>query len=240
MTEVLRLEDKLHEFKNLYVSNEFGWDIDNGDEDDAITWLENMLYNANIKRPVNVAAGVSKAVIILDDYDKVLKIPMLGAIYYEEKYDEETEEYYYSDESSFDEYTGAPDGDYCALEEMIYYEAEKDGFAKYFAKTEFYGYTKNGYPLYMAEKCTPFYYGDHKPSENSKTIVKRKRNSNSHGWHSMNSDITAIFVDHYGEEEMDKFFQYIYEKDITDLHSGNVMFNAKGKIVLSDYSGFHN
>ena len=247
---MLLLEDILIKIKNcIDVPYDFGYNLDEDDTDSAIDPVWDCLYKAGLNKECDIANGVSKVVIIPCNSAYVIKTPLFGSWYYPEEYDEENDEYYIDYENPyFDEYTGAYYEDaeidcsnYCELEEYLYNFAVENGVSDMFAKTEFFGRAKCGRPVYISEKCKGFHWGDRKPSDASKTLVKDKRDSRTPGWSRMDSMITALFVDDYGVERAEKLFQFLSDFDISDLHSNNVMISEKtGKIVITDYSGFLN
>ena len=245
---MLLLEDILTKTKNcIDVPYNLGYNLDEDDTDSAIDPVWDCLYKAGLNKECDIANGVSKVVIIPRNSAYVIKTPLFGSWYYPEEYDEENDEYYTDYENAyFDEYTGAYYEDaeidcsnYCELEEYLYNFTVENGVSDMFAKTEFFGYTKGGRPIYISEKCKNFDWDDRKPSNASKTLVKSKRDSHTPGWSRMDPTITALFVDDYGIERAAKLFQFLSDFNITDLHSGNVMISEKtGKIVITDYSGF--
>ena len=245
---MLLLEDVLTKIKNcIDVPYSLGYNLDEGNHDNAIDPVRSCLYDAGLDEECDIANGVSKVVIIPRSSAYVIKTPLFGSWYYPEGYDEENDEYYTDyDNAQFDEYTGAYYGDaeidhsnYCELEEYLYNFTVENGVSDMFAKTEFFGYAKDGRPVYISEKCRDLYFSEEEPSAASKTFVEDKRNSKTPGWFQMNANITALFVDHYGKERAEKLFQFIFDFDISDLHNENVMISEKtGKIVITDYSGF--
>lgn len=246
---MLLLEDILVKIKNcIDVPYSLGYNLDEDDTYSAIEPVWDCLHEAGFNKECDIASGVSKLVIIPRNSAYVIKTPFFGSWYYPEEYDEENDEYYTDYENPyFDEYTGAYYEDaeidcsnYCELEEYLYNFAIENGVSDMFAKTEFFGRAKGGRPVYISEKCKGFHWGDRKPSDASKTLVKDKRDSRTPGWSRMDSMITALFVDDYGVERAEKLFQFLSDFDISDLHSDNVMISEKtGKIVITDYSGFN-
>lgn len=245
----LLLEDKLTKIKDaLDIYEELGYCLDEGDNSEVIFTVSDCLEENYIK-DFSVESGVSKVVIIPDNCAYVLKTPLFGSIFYPEEYSEEYE-YYITDYTSpqFEYYEGAYYEDaeidcsnYCELEEYLYGFAVDRGVEEMFAKTEFFGWAKHNRPVYISEKCTPYYYGEKTPTENSRSLVKEKRDNHTPGSARMGSDITALFIDDYGIEKASKLFQFLSDYGIEDLHGGNVMISEKtGKIVISDYSGFSN
>ena len=245
---MLLLEDILTKIKNcIDIPHSLGYNLDEDDTYSATDPVQDCLHEAGLNKECDIANGVSKIVIIPRNSAYVIKTPLFGSWYYPEEYDEENDEYYIDYENPyFDEYAGAYYEDaeidcsnYCELEEYLYNFTVENGVSDMFAKTEFFGYAKGGRPVYISEESKGFHWGDRKPSDASKTLVKDKRNSRTPGWSKMDSIITALFVDDYGVERAAKLFQFLSDFNITDLHSHNVMISEKtGKIVITDYSGF--
>ena len=46
------------------------------------------------------------------------------------------------------------------------------------------------------------------------------------------------FVEKYGENELDKLFNFLEEKGINDLHAMNVGYTEDNSPIIFDYSGF--
>ena len=196
---MLLLEDILTKIKNcIDVPYNLGYNLDEDDTDSVIDPVRDCLHKASLNKECDIANGVSKVVIIPRNSAYVIKTPLFGSWCYPEEYiDYET--------AYFDEYTGAYYEDaeidcsnYCELEEYLYNFTVENSVSDMFAKTEFFGYTKGGRPVYISEKCKDFWWGDREPSDASKTLVKDKRDSRTPGWSKMGSMITALFVDDYG------------------------------------------
>ena len=52
------------------------------------------------------------------------------------------------------------------------------------------------------------------------------------------ASVAVAFVKEYGEEEFEKFSNFLCEMNVNDLHAGNIM-KVGDKLVLTDYCGFH-
>ena len=229
---------------------EFGYDSDNDDES-PLEWVKDDVYS--ISHNIDIAHGVSKFVMIQPEYDKVLKVPFSGELFYSEDYNEETKEWEYAETSSFDQFTGAngdySDWNYCEKEVEVYQMAEEAGVAQFFAKIETFEpkTIKGRMPLYLQEKVKSINdYGisSLKPSEKSLSLIQE---DNKKEWSKKkyaginNNNWLALAIDVYGEEELDKLMAFIkdYEKQWTDFHNGNIGYREDGTPVLLDYSGFH-
>ena len=187
--------------------------------------------------PVEVCHGVSKMAIIIPGCSLVIKIPFNGQWKYEEKHNKETGEYEEGEEyfEPFYEYE-----DYCALEESVYKNAEAAGFDQYLAKTSFYKAIKNCY-VYIQEKVFGLYSDKAStPTDDSRRKIKARRDG-----YIGTSDWSACFIDFFGEDAFEKFYNYcVYGDDEhemcidDDLHAGNIGFRADGSPVILDYSGW--
>ena len=187
--------------------------------------------------PIKVCHGVSKMAIIIPGCSLVIKIPFNGQWKYEERYNKETGEYEEGEEyfEPFYEYE-----DYCALEESVYKNAEAAGFDQYLAKTSFYKAIKNCY-VYVQEKVFGLYSDKAStPTDDSRRKIKARRDG-----YIGTSDWSACFIDFFGEDAFEKFYNYcVYGDDEhemcidDDLHAGNIGFRADGSPVILDYSGW--
>ena len=187
--------------------------------------------------PIEVCHGVSKMAIIIPGCSLVIKIPFNGQWKYEERYNKETGEYEEGEEyfEPFYEYE-----DYCALEESVYKNAEAAGFDQYLAKTSFYKAIKNCY-VYVQEKVFVLYSDKAStPTYDSRRKIKARRDG-----YIGTSDLSACFIDFFGEDAFEKFYNYcVYGDDEhemcidDDLHAGNIGFRADGSPVILDYSGW--
>ena len=187
--------------------------------------------------PIEVCHGVSKMAIIIPGCSLVIKIPFNGQWKYEERYNKETGEYEEGEEyfEPFYEYD-----DYCALEESVYKNAEAAGFDQYLAKTNFYKAIKNCY-VYVQERVFGLYSDKAStPTDDSRRKIKARRDG-----YIGTSDWSACFIDFFGEDAFEKFYNYcVYGDDEhemcidDDLHAGNIGFRADGSPVILDYSGW--
>ena len=187
--------------------------------------------------PIEVCHGVSKMAIIIPGCSLVIKIPFNGQWKYEERYNKETGEYEEGEEyfEPFYEYE-----DYCALEESVYKNAEAAGFDQYLAKTSFYKAIKNCY-VYVQEKVFGLYSDKAStPTDDSRRKIKARRDG-----YIGTSDWSACFIDFFGEDAFEKFYNYcVYGDDEhemcidDDLHCANIGFRVDGSPVILDYSGW--
>lgn len=192
-------------------------------------------------------SGASKFVILIEDFDLVVKIPFAGRdqeIWNYEKECYECEEFSYF-EGAKDEKDG---WDYCAVEYNIYKAAEAEGLNACFAAVDVLE-TNLKYPVYMQEKAVSFsdyYYdeeSDHYSEDESKytdeqlkaTCEKCKENKINN----FNNLWLTDFIQYYGVDIFIKFSQFIRAKNINDLHDGNIGYIGN-RPVLIDYSGWNN
>lgn len=213
-------------------------------------------------------SGISKLVVICKDYDKVLKIPYNGCFNYDRdsrwecndskesksktcnyecwdcEYGVETD---YEDEDCWEPfgYADCEDGwNYCESELSRYEKAEENGFEMFLAKTEYFGETKKGYPLYLQEKIPNIGYSTEEISQKSKDQAKKINTPENpeHTW-----DVTSFFpnlwiaagIEHYGEEITKRFLTYAHEEGLDrDMHSSNYGYRADGSPVIIDFSGY--
>ena len=175
--------------------------------------------------------------IIIPGCSLIIKIPFNGKWYSDSTWNEEKQCYEEKEDlfEPFYEYE-----DYCALEESVYQNAEAAGFEQYLAETKFYKAIKNAY-VYVQERVYTLYSDKAStPSEGS-----RKKIDERNGEYLGNKDWSACFIDFFGEEAFEKFYNYcVYGDDehemciADDLHSGNIGFRADGSPIILDYSGW--
>lgn len=143
----------------------------------------------------------------------------------------------------------APDGirDWCALEAQNYALAKKAGFAEFFAPCYYWGEV-DGLPVYVQRRVVK----DSDEIESSvfdycRSFVERKEGEKEEHY----NERVQEFVDYeatdedtiianfcfLGDEDREKFFDFIEEREINDLHCGNFGFFGS-RCVIFDYSGF--
>ena len=206
------------------VSCDFANDVD--DAADSLTDEFGVWYSR---------MGASKYVILLPNYNYVIKIPFNGSgeTYYDDDIDEEQFEFV-----KFDGATLSNGWDYCAVEATIYEYAELEGVEKYLARTVFWKRSKFGYPFYLQEKVSSC--NDEEISENSRKIAETYAGySNAFGTCPLyDEEWIGHFLDWYGEEEYRKLANFLIDEDINDLHCGNLGYRDNGAPVIFDYSGY--
>lgn len=230
-----RLKEIENVFRNFNMPEYFGG---NADEEDYLI-VEDICDNLTKGLNCTMDHGVSKAVLIFNDEDWVLKIPFNSMLYY--AYDPDSGEYDYNpDTAYYEKFCYAPMAskwDYCNVEYLVYQEALELGLECFFAETDFYCSTRNGYPIYIQEKVTSMrnYPKFNRCSEKSETLASKSPLTRyiEHLW-------VAAAIEQYGEEKVNNFFEFLSNKKyiLHDLHYGNYGFRADGSPCILDFSGW--
>lgn len=201
------------------------------------------------------ASGVSKLAIWFENVkDYVIKIPFQGQeegynyysvwnskvnsdgqrIYtrYYRRYEGEGLARFFGAENSINFW------DYCRREMETYSNAEMEGVEEFFAETYLIGYVKD-YPIYAQERADSIGYEGIKDIEYTDEEEKRaKEISSMSGRNPLSMSATIAAIKHYGEKKIAKFFEFVNNYYINDLHSGNFGL-MNGRFVIIDYSGFN-
>lgn len=222
----------------LDIPAHFGVNGDNDEFEDRDE-LASQICNMGINN-FTINNGISKAVIIPDDSNFVVKIPFNGIKYYE--WNNETGEY---DEEEYFEFFSRAEApictDYCWDEQIKIEKAYDAGFGDLFPETAFvkeHDYTR----CYIQEKVRTFNQakqcgGMPAVSENSRTKAKDMANYYS----SCNVEWRAAVIEFYGEEYWKSFVDWDSINCIgilTDMHNNNYGYNIAGRPVILDASGF--
>lgn len=204
--------------------------------------------------------GSSKVAIVFPELEVVLKIPFNGMFddgEYESEYCDDCDcdcccsiccPHSEDRTNEFVTFEGA-DGDwnYCELEARYYQEAKDAGFDIFFAYTEYFGETGNGYPVYLQELCEPNDWTDldekmYKTcSAQSKTHAQELREKPYYRNY-FGEKWVAIAIEKYGEEFVDKFlldFTNDYSYLFGDMHGENFGYRVNGTPVILDFSDFN-
>lgn len=170
-----------------------------------------------LSQNITLCSGASKAVIVFEKEDFIIKIPFNGEIL------SEYGEYY------FNEFEGAAPAlsawDYCDAETSIYEKAELEGVEEPFAAEYLIGFL-GGYPVYAQERAIPFEEtevpGDRAPSERFPSYWIKN------------------FVEEYGENRFQKFDDFCEKYNLyNDMHEANFGYSwLDNRPVLIDYSNF--
>ena len=178
--------------------------------------------------------GVSKAVIIFEGFDFVIKIPFNGGWY--GWYNEETEEY---EDDYFEEFTRAdsPDpSDYCWDECINIHDAYDAGFGALFPSTSFL--CKVGSRrFYIQEKVKTSRQFMASPSENSRERAREI----GRGYKYCSEEWRAMVIELYGEEFFMHFVEWCvtnHNSILTDMHSANYGYSMDGAPIILDASGY--
>ncbi len=229
------IEKAINSFK---IPKKFGIDFSRDETSEEVEYADCCVHSSTSGY---IANGISKAVIIIPNSEYVVKIPFNGAFDRPSVYNEKTKDYEEGEEREFFPFEQADDlesdeeaWDYCANELLKYENAVAAGFGEFFPETRYYR-EKDGFPLYLQEKCSTFPSCSKKPSEQA----REKSRTNNKLRCKANSEWIAAAVDWYGEERVEQFVQYINDTGIdTDLHDGNLGFGSKGNPVILDFSGY--
>lgn len=216
------LEDIINSMINLENAEE-----DNFSSEEAINSIINIpdgwAYNN----------GVSKLVLIPDEYNFVVKIPF-SCTDYDEDDNEEFQGAYYIE-------SGEYGWDYCRAEAEFYEAAKVHGVEKFFAPTIYIGDIK-GWPIYIQDKCLIFEESNSRypHSEEDRCRSSEKLDSMKIVSERVPIDFIVDMFKDYPDEEVVGVFNFIDEVGIEDLHGNNCGYNKDGLVVFTDYSGYHN
>lgn len=220
----------------LSIPEQFGVN-ESSDDFDSVYDLEWQLHDAHIEN-FSIDNGVSKAVIIPDNSNFVIKIPFNGIKYYE--WDEETDEG--EDSFEFFHYADAPDSsDYCWDELIKIEDARKAGFGNLFPETAFVK-EHNNTRFYIQEKVRTYNQacrcgGTPAISENSRDKAKGM----DYHYSPCSIEWRAAVIEFYGEEFWKDFVNWddmSCTGILIDMHSNNYGYTIDGRPIILDASGF--
>lgn len=189
---------------------------------------------------IRVASGLTKIVLIPDNKDYVIKIPITKTgryDYVEDKNGNYRKENFLIENNNF--------GDYCSIEEELFNSFEDD-IKKIFAETRFI--TKvNDLPIYIQEKVTVPYRKkidlfdpDHYPSDRKSDMdihYELSAISKYCEYNEFQEDFSYDILVNYGFDFLVKLLQTIDYAGISDLHYGNYGYKNY-KPMIFDYSGY--
>lgn len=234
-----------------YLGDELSWTEEDDYEYEEI--IDTVLAPCNCE----ISYGASKLVLMFPEYpDWVFKIPFRGSYYYHrleeesedsEESSEEVKEYIHfcgigsflriAHRKPFDD----KEWDYCYLESEITKEVERyhADIADMFAKTYFLGWYGD-VPVYSAERCDTGWRDVYSKVVDSKSYKDSysKCSSLSSLGRELDMKQKTTFVMSHGLTAANELFNFIHETGISDLHSGNLMYDKNNKVRLIDYSGF--
>ena len=189
---------------------------------------------------IRIASGLTKIVLIPDDKDYVIKIPITKSGHYDYIEDENgnyKKGNFYVEDNNL--------GDYCSIEEELFNSFEDD-IQKIFAETRFI--TKvNDLPIYIQEKVTVPYRKkinqfdpNHYPSDRKSDMdihYELSAISEYSEYNEFQEDFCYDILVNYGFDFLVNLLQTIDYAGISDLHSGNYGYKNY-KPMIFDYSGY--
>lgn len=189
---------------------------------------------------IRVASGLTKIVLIPDDKDYVIKIPITKSGHYDYIEDENgnyTKGNFLIENNNW--------GDYCSIEEELF-NSFTDDIKKIFAETRFI--TKvNDLPIYIQEKVTVPYVRkidlfdpDHYPSDRKSDMdihYELSAISKYCEHNDFQEDFSYDILVNYGFDFLINLLQTIDYAGIYDLHAGNYGYKNY-KPMIFDYSGY--
>lgn len=193
--------------------------------------LDRLNFASGIMRwDVTHATGATKLVLIISNFDFVVKIPF-------------SHDDYEEDDGTFCKWHGAKNPannwDYCRTEAAIYREAAEWGLHDLFARTFRAGFV-NHYPVYFQERVMTtgsgrYYHDVWTPG----SITQEQREWVENHWCALSQGIMLALAEHYGYDFMHIFCYFVNShRLIGDLHNGNFGITSNGEFRLIDYSGF--
>lgn len=200
----------------------------------------------------DIKTGASKIVIVPNDTDYVIKIPLhvtnnFSYSYYSrictDGHRTVVPDY---EHGSYEELCGAHyrltggDGwDYCRAEEEMYQLAKEAGFAQFFAATEYIDEINTDFPIYVQEKAQVFRASAHSHSDKENEYTKKSLGHEYQASSLYTIDFMTDMRHYYGEQRTRDFLNFIIKNNVNDLHSANIGYIG-WRPVLIDYSSFDN
>lgn len=130
-------------------------------------------------------------------------------------------------------------GDYCYDEVLLYKKAEEEGLDKFFLKLEPLT-TVNGVNIYTQQMIRPI-KKDFKPHKSKNERVDNFLKQNPHKRIYMDPFFLNELLILYGEEEVNKLYNFLNRYHIEDLHDGNLGYIkecSEPVPKIFDYGGF--
>ena len=189
---------------------------------------------------IDMRNGISKLTIIFSKLPFVIKIPFNGLWYYDEVYNEETEEYE-EGENNFCYFTCARstyNDDYCEMEMDTLNDMIHFGYGALAAEEICIGEI-NYHNFYIQEKVRTGSSPKSKPSEDS---LKRAENMDNY-YRICSNEWRAVVIELYGEDYWTRFVDWAASNCgwvLDDMHGGNYGYRMDGTPVMFDVSGFDN
>ena len=226
------INDKIN---NLDVPDEFS-QTEDGPDGDTEKFIDTLWETF---RCDDILTGASKCVVLLHNQNFVLKIPFTGQQRWmqiknfdEPKYDSNNFDFVFY---PFNCARTKDHWDYCNDEVEIFKKAEAAGVSSFFARTDFYGYSKHNHPIYVQERCEVF--GSVDVDDMYKNLSKEIKTSASEVSSVLPEEWIALAIKYFGQELTNKFLAFVEDEDIDDLHYENFGFIGD-RPVLIDYSGY--
>ena len=163
------------------------------------------------KKGIYCTNGLSKGVLVFDELDWVVKIPLHV--------------------NNF----SRSDTNYCERERFVYEQAKKRGVAEIFAESYFL-MDFCGRPIYIMKKVEA---NEEKVSTDlyNRGISEGYEEED---FQSMDSEeqVEELFYYYYGEDFLQEYFAFCEEYEINDIHTSNIGYDENDKPVVIDYSGY--
>ena len=214
-------------------------DLDGVDED---TFSSEAAVNSIINIPDGWAYnyGVSKLVLIPDEYNFVVKIPFSCTSWTDYDEDDNEEDKIAEFQGAYYIESGEYGWDYCRAEAEFYEAAKVNGVEKFFAPTIYIGDIK-GWPIYIQDKCLIFEESNsqYSHSQEDRCRSERKLDSMKIASDRVPIDFIVDMFKDYPDEEVAGVFNFIDEVGIEDLHGNNCGYKKDGIVVFTDYSGYY-
>ncbi len=167
--------------------------------DNAGSWVDSIVLEC----------GATKAVIIDEDYDYVLKIP-------------------FPKESGLN---------YCQIELENYVSAKQDNLEAYFAETFYLG-EYEGAQCYASKKADCDNIEERVSDEIRGSYSDMSDEEfGSYIDNSWTEEIVAEAMENCAGDDWGRLYDFLYDNDINDLHYGNVGY-IDGSLVYIDFSGY--
>lgn len=161
------------------------------------------------KKGIYCTNGLTKGVLVFDELDWVVKIPLRVGF-------------------------SRPDTNYCEREQFVYEQAKKRGIAEIFAESYFL-MDFCGRPIYIMKKVEA---NEEKVSTDlyNKAISEGYEEED---FQSMDSEeqVEKLFYYYYDEDFLQEYFAFCDEYEINDVHTSNIGYDENDKPVIIDYSG---
>ena len=211
------INDKIN---NLYVPDGFG-PTGAGPDGDTKKFI-NTLWETF--RCDDILTGASKCVVLLRNQNFVLKIPFAGQEIWEQITNLDATEYnsdlvFYDYDFVFYPFYCAKTKDhwdYCNDEVEIFKKAEAAGVGSFFARTDFYGYSKDNHPIYVQERCEVF--GNVDVDDMYKNLSKEIKTSASKVSSELPEEWIALAIEYFGQELTDKFLALIEREKLVSFN----------------------